>query len=64
MKLGHELHQHASVGDADISGLIEKAEKQLFSLAQQASNPEVCLSVTTQVSETISWLESVSGEVV
>ncbi|EBB1739704.1 replicative DNA helicase, partial [Salmonella enterica] len=61
VKLGHELHQQASVGDVDTSGLIEKAEKQLFSLAQQACGPEVCLSVTTQVSETIGWLESVSG---
>ncbi|EKC4133146.1 replicative DNA helicase, partial [Salmonella enterica subsp. enterica] len=61
VKLGHELHQQASVGDTDISGLIEKAEKQLFSLAQQTCAPDVCLSVTTQVSETIGWLESVSG---
>ncbi|ENZ9692074.1 SPI-7-type island replicative DNA helicase [Salmonella enterica subsp. enterica serovar Newport] len=61
VKLGHELHQLASVGDADIPGLIENAEKQLFSLAQQACDPDICLSVTTQVADTVSWLESVSG---
>ncbi|ECA1950121.1 replicative DNA helicase [Salmonella enterica subsp. enterica serovar Virchow] len=61
MKLGHELHQQAATGDADISGLIEKAEKQLFGLSQQVNTPEVCLSVTTQVSDTVGWLESVSG---
>ena len=61
MRLGHELHLQAGGTDADTAGLIDKAEKQLFSLSLEVNVPEVCLSVTTQVADTVGWLESVSG---
>lgn len=60
MKLGHDIHQQAGARQVDIADVIEQAEKQLFSLTQQKSD-QVCLSLTAQVSDVLTHLDSMTG---
>ncbi|EBY8645465.1 replicative DNA helicase, partial [Salmonella enterica subsp. enterica serovar Java] len=71
MKLGSSLYQQAALlQPSDGKGistlkqvtdsLVEQGEKALFNLAQQ-NVPQACLSITTQASDVMTWLESVAG---
>ncbi|HFG7806574.1 TPA: SPI-7-type island replicative DNA helicase [Salmonella enterica subsp. enterica serovar Java] len=71
MTLGSSLYQQAALlQPSDGKGistlkqvtdsLVEQGEKALFNLAQQ-NVPQACLSITTQASDVMTWLESVSG---
>ncbi|EAT4592357.1 replicative DNA helicase [Salmonella enterica] len=70
MKLGSSLYQQAALlQPSDGKGistlkqvtdsLVEQGEKELFNLAQQ-NVPQACLSITTQASDVMTWLESVA----
>ncbi|MDJ6542087.1 SPI-7-type island replicative DNA helicase [Salmonella enterica] len=70
MKLGSSLYQQAALlHPSDGKGistlkqvtdsLVEQGEKELFNLAQQ-NVPQACLSITTQASDVMTWLESVA----
>ncbi|HIB1388686.1 TPA: SPI-7-type island replicative DNA helicase [Salmonella enterica subsp. enterica serovar Muenchen] len=71
MKLGSSLYQQAALlqpsygkGISTLKqvtdSLVEQGEKALFNLAQQ-NVPQACLSITTQASDVMTWLESVAG---